>query len=394
LFYPHGSGGELATYLYARLLSEAGINVIVITNRFAGEPDVSKNGKLTVYRLPLLKRGGSIKYSILQRFDILFSSFIRKMFRWADVVYVPRFWYSAIPLAKAHGKPVLTHLHDYIPICPLSNIYDISKDTVCNHNSMLCPPTCIYIYEKTQGRGFTQTLTSIALNSTVGRYFGKLVKFSDAIICVSEAQRGIIIKEEPSLQEKTYVIYNPLPKPSYIKMEGEDFGYFGGSNPLKGFHILCQALTKINTKRPIIHATGFFNPAKYARRLSNKLRISFYERLDCKQFEKLYERICAVIVPSIWPEPLPYAVGEALLKGRVLIASRIGGIPEQAEGCKGAFLFEAGNYYELAEKLEYASGLSKETLKDLGTSNRETFMKRFNNEKSISNFINVCEKLI
>jgi hypothetical protein len=42
LFYPHGSGGELATYLYAKLLSEAGINVIVITNRFAGEPDVSK----------------------------------------------------------------------------------------------------------------------------------------------------------------------------------------------------------------------------------------------------------------------------------------------------------------------------------------------------------------
>jgi hypothetical protein len=41
LFYPHG-GAELATYLYAKLLSEAGFNAVVITNRFTGESDVSK----------------------------------------------------------------------------------------------------------------------------------------------------------------------------------------------------------------------------------------------------------------------------------------------------------------------------------------------------------------
>jgi len=36
-FYPHGSGAELATYLYAKLLNEADFNVVVTTNRFAGE---------------------------------------------------------------------------------------------------------------------------------------------------------------------------------------------------------------------------------------------------------------------------------------------------------------------------------------------------------------------
>lgn len=39
LFYPHGGGAELATYLYAKLLSSAEFNVVVVTNRFSGEPE-------------------------------------------------------------------------------------------------------------------------------------------------------------------------------------------------------------------------------------------------------------------------------------------------------------------------------------------------------------------
>ena len=65
LFFPHGGGAEFATYLYAKLLSEATYNVIVITNRFHGESDVSKSGNLTIYRLPLLSNVKSVKFSIL-----------------------------------------------------------------------------------------------------------------------------------------------------------------------------------------------------------------------------------------------------------------------------------------------------------------------------------------
>jgi hypothetical protein len=41
LFYPHGSGGELDTFIYANLLSTANVNVVVITNRFGGEPELT-----------------------------------------------------------------------------------------------------------------------------------------------------------------------------------------------------------------------------------------------------------------------------------------------------------------------------------------------------------------
>lgn len=75
--HPHGRGAELATRLYAKLLTEAGFGVIMVTNKFAGELDVSKNRNLIVYRLSLFKEGESVKYSVSRRFDILLSSFMR-----------------------------------------------------------------------------------------------------------------------------------------------------------------------------------------------------------------------------------------------------------------------------------------------------------------------------
>jgi hypothetical protein len=89
LFHPHGSGGALGTYLYAKLLSKSDFDVIVITSRFDREPLISKNEEFTIYRLPSLKVK-SAKYSTLLRFDVLLSDFMRKMIKWADVVYVAR----------------------------------------------------------------------------------------------------------------------------------------------------------------------------------------------------------------------------------------------------------------------------------------------------------------
>ncbi|MHA1832377.1 MAG: hypothetical protein ACTSV7_00160 [Candidatus Baldrarchaeia archaeon] len=78
LFYPHGGGAELATYLYAKLLSKSGFNVVVITNKFKSENDASREEGVNVYRLPLFYGVGGDKYSILARFDVLSSSFMKK----------------------------------------------------------------------------------------------------------------------------------------------------------------------------------------------------------------------------------------------------------------------------------------------------------------------------
>ena len=77
----------------------------------------------------------SLKYSILRRFDVLLSRYLGKLIAWADVVYIPRFWFSAILLAKKRRKPVIVHLHDFIPICPLASLYYMPEGELCRKRS-------------------------------------------------------------------------------------------------------------------------------------------------------------------------------------------------------------------------------------------------------------------
>jgi glycosyltransferase involved in cell wall biosynthesis len=391
LFYPYGGGAELATYLYAKLLSRAGVSVVVVTNRFDGEPDFSNSEGFAVYRLPLFRKIENVKYSILKRLDVLLSGFMRKLLRWADVVYVPRFWFSAIPLAKALGKPVITHLHDYIPTCPLAVRYDVLKGDVCERQN--CYFNCIVAYEKRK-RDLTKVFGSVFLDTTVWRCLREFIGLSDFIICVSKAQRDMLVKYLPSLEDKVRVIYNPLPLLSPVEMNGDDFGYFGGPSHLKGFHVLCRALSLLGDPSVVVHAANFSRIDEKMSGLLRRLGILPYRRLRHSEMDALYEKIRAVLVPSVVMETFSYVIVEAILRGRLIIASRIGGIPELVEECKGAFLFPPGNSFKLAEEIEHVAGLSRDVVIDLVHSNREKFRDRFDNEKSIKDFIELYDDLI
>ena len=389
LFYPHGGGAELATYLYTKLLSKAEFNLVVVTNRFSGESEVSKNGNLTIYRLPLLIGSRSIKYSMLQRSSVLFSVFLKKLLKWADVVYIPGSWYLAIPIAKAYGKPVVTHLHDYLPVCPLATLYNLPKHSICHpHYQGFCSPKCIVAYEKSNESNPKEVLMSALLNPTIGHYMGKLVALSDSIICVSEVQGRLITAHMPSIGSKLHVVYNPLPVMSQFNGEGSDFGYFGGSSVLKGFDILVRALQEVHPKNKT-HATKMSDFSKNMWYSLKKLGIVAHEKLNKESYDNLRKRIQVVIVPSVWPEPLPYVVSEALLSKRLIIASHVGGIPEQVKGLEGAFLFEPGSYERLAELIQYVGGLNEEAKLDLGCKNRKSFLKKFNNDRISRDFLRV-----
>jgi len=390
LLYPHAGGAQLATHLWAELLAKSGFNIKIVTNRSPNEPVVSKYDNVTIYRIPLLKSHESIKYCIVKRFDVLLSNFIKKLLAWADVIYIPRFWYAAIPVAKAYGKPITVHIHDYIPICPLATRYNLSKNEVCERS--FCFPSCILAHERAHGKSFLKALISSLLNLAVWPYIGRLITLSDAVICVSNAQRNMIVAHMPSLAQKCHVIHNPLPKISALEINGKDMGYFGGPSPLKGFNVLCQALKHVRSK-VTIHATGFNFSSQSLVMLSSRSRIIFYERLPKEHYKKIYRGIHTVLVPSIWLEPSPYVVCEALLSRRILIASKIGGIPELVEGCPGVFLFQPGDYKRLAELIEYVNNLDEQTILDLGNKNREAFLKRFNNERSLRKFLDLLKTL-
>lgn len=391
LFYPHGGGGELATYLYAHGLAKAGVNINIVTNRFSNEPAKSTHKNLTIFRLPLCKEPVN-KYLLLSRLDFFASKFARNLLEWADVIYVPKYWYSAIPWAKSQGKAVVTHVHSYSPICPMAVLYDTVKEETCSHNTF-CSLSCILRNEKAQSRSILHTLSSVTLNGTIGLLFRRFIALSDAIICVSEAQREIILFRQFKLADKTHLIYNPLPKQDEIPMEENHFGIFGVDHPAKGFQVLQRSIPHIKSQGIVVHATGFTRASSRRFESYSGVKIRRYERLQGRLYKEVYKRICAVIVPSVCPESWGYTITEALLRKRLIIASNIGGIPEQVEGCKGCFLFEPGQSTELAEMMDFVHSLNRDELASLGAENHESFLKRMKNYGSVARLMKILEQV-
>jgi len=297
-----------------------------------------------------------------------------------------------VPVAKAHKRPVIVHVHDYAPICPLAILYNSSRKAICKNKS-ICSARCIYQFEKNKNSSLRESALSLSLNLFANMFSKKIIEPAEAIVCVSKAQRDILIKHFPLIGHKTHVIYNPLPDLSPSDINGEGFGYFGGLSLLKGFRVLYDALAFLDDSSLRVYVTGLSTLRERMVKSFGRVGIELCKKLEYSRQEGFYSQIKGVIVPSIAPEPLPYVTAEALLRARILIASRIGGIPEQVKGCKGAFLFEAGNFLELAEILEYVKVLDKETVLDLGFQNREAFMKTFNNEKTINEFVNLVTHL-
>jgi glycosyltransferase involved in cell wall biosynthesis len=393
--YPHSGGAELATYLFAKSLSEQGFNIRIITNRFPSEPVFSQDGRLSIYRLPLYDKTDTIKYKLLSKIDVSFSNFLNSMIKWADVVYIPRFWFSAIPLAKAHKKPVITHLHDYIPICPLATFFDSSKSVACEGAHFICSPKCTYYHEKMTKSPFNRMMASLYLNSISGSLFSGLIGMSDAIICVSNAQKKTISDNGFFAHNKISVVNN-LFLDKNTPILGEDFGFFGGDDKQKGFEILKSAVVTLNSSRvkPFrIHAAKLSKINKSCALELGESGFYIYGKLTGKAFEDVYKKVRTVLVPSIGRECAPYVVIEALLSGRYVIASRIGGIPELVDTCKGVTLFEAGNSDQLKIAMETVQSMDRSTLTELGLQNKAAFLRRYSNEKSLKQFINVINRV-
>lgn len=391
LFYPHGGGAEFATYLYAKFLRESGFRVSVVTNKFDGEKDFESDNGITIYRLRLFKESAGIKHLMLKNSNILTYGLLSRLFKQASIIYVPRLWYSAIPWSRIHRKPVLVHVHDYTPICPLALLKDSTAKIHCERR--LCSPKCIYDFERVKGSTLRNSTFSTLLNLGLQQVLKTFVEEADAIVCVSKAQEKILRERMHSSRHKFHVVYNPLPELSTTAIKGNDYAYFGGNNVFKGFKILLDALrTGVNLSIQM-HVAGIRGVTNNSVSSFGSSKVVTHGWIPHSQQGPFYDQIKAVVFPSIVEEPLPYLTAEALMRARVLIASRVGGVPEQVAGCKGAFLFESGNYLELSKAIEYVESLTREQLLDMANQNQETFTRNFNNEVAYSGFIRIIDEI-
>lgn len=154
-------------------------------------------------------------------------------------------------------------------------------------------------------------------------------------------------------EEKIITIRNPFDVSAITPTfsDGKFFLYFGRVEPEKGVLDLVKTMKNLPSHRLVIVGEGsdFDNCVNWSKQ--NKL--SNIEFVGPKWGEALipYLQDCiAVVVPSLWHEPSPYVIYQALAQGKPVVGSRVGGIPELINEETGR-LFNAGDIEDLAVQL-------------------------------------------
>ena len=113
-------------------------------------------------------------------------------------------------------------------------------------------------------------------------------------------------------------------------------GYVGRISPEKGVDVALQALARLGEEglevRFEIAGGGEPEHLRELEALAASLgiadRVGFLGPLDTGALKDFYARIHALVVPSVWEEPAGLVLVEGALAGVPLVASRVGGIPE------------------------------------------------------------------
>lgn len=142
------------------------------------------------------------------------------------------------------------------------------------------------------------------------------------------------------------------PRPSLAQEPGLTFGFLGRVEPEKGIEVLLQATTRLDGDwRLWIAGRG---DAAYVERLKRTYadpRIVWLGQVETTDF---WPAVDVLVAPAMWSEPFGRGVVEAVQQGRGVIASRIGGLPDAAQGGGAAALVEPGNADALAGAMQAA----------------------------------------
>lgn len=296
--------------------------------------------------------------------------------------------YIGIPWTPAERffhniKERLTWRNPFRYLAKIQNVYSYGRrvagvvrdfDLIYLHNE----PNILLFLCKRQGQKIILHMHNDHLSMRLFRPFYRCaLSRADRVICVSDYIRRQAIQHFPEYADRFKVVFNAT-DPQIFRPYGEEalrqlegvvrieadkkyLLYVGRLAAVKGVHVLIEAFRKIHERMPearlIIAGSSFFGGAArtaYERELVELAEpvsdaIVFTGYLAHEKLKYLYSAVDMVVVPSIWQDPCPLVVLEAMASGTCLAASAVGGIPEIVENDINGVLLQPGDGNALAK---------------------------------------------
>jgi glycosyltransferase involved in cell wall biosynthesis len=354
-FYPPFVGGvEVLVSGLSRELVRRGHDVAVATLAAPGLPRTAEVDGVRVYRIA----------STAQRFGSLLATEARP---WAppapdpeavaalagvlrrerpDVVH-GHDWLarSFLPLKRRRGPALAISLHYFTHSCPKKNL--MHRGAPCTGPALR---KCLRCAGGHYGRAKGSAV--VATQFAFSRADARLADLFLPVSAATAAGNGLPGSGLPYEVILNFAPAAPDPRPHAGLLEllpREPFLLFAGDlRRQKGIDVLLAAYARLADAPPLVLIGKPWPDTPQALPRG----ITLHENWPNAAVRAAMRRCLCLVVPSVWPEPSPIVVYEALAAGRPVVASRIGGLPEIARDGEEGLLVAPGDAAAVARALE------------------------------------------
>ena len=271
--------------------------------------------------------------------------------------------FSVIEVLKRYNIPVVMTMHDLIFACP--NYTMLTNGIVCEKCLKGSVINCVI------GKCVKNSIAKSFLAAIEKVYLMRKNYYNLIDLYITECEHYKYLMNLARITKSRIITKsNFLPiqqKYNFNKNYKDYILYFGRFSKEKGLMTLLQAHKNSDCKRHLVlvGAGPMKQEMEYFVKINDLVNVEFLGPIYGIEMEKLIEEAKTIVVPSEWYENCPYAVLQSMAKGKIVIASRIGGLPELIADGENGFLFEAKNTLDLISKVEMVFSMNKEEYENM-----------------------------
>jgi len=194
--------------------------------------------------------------------------------------------------------------------------------------------------------------TGLKLSSSLHRYVDKYIAVSSAVRDASIIGTGRSpqpIEVVPTFIPDTAVDEaNHVERPSFLPPTDNYILFVGRQTASKGIDVLLDAYAELSDLAPLvlmITEYGGDTPKRFPA------GVTVVRNVPHAQVMAGWVHCAVGVVPSIWPEPFPQVAIEAMMCGKPVVASAVGGMRDMVVDGESGLLVEPGNVSALREAI-------------------------------------------
>ncbi len=359
--YPPAIGGlERSVALLSEELAIRGHEVHVVTSALPGAPAVERSAGVTVHRLPLLyqRLAPGLSQDVARPFhppapDPLFQRLLAEVVQEVkpDVIHAHA-WSVFSCLARTFPRtPVMVTAHDYGLVCARRSLVHRSGTPCPGPSWRRCGPCAGAQYGLAKGNVLAAvSLSSIRLLKKVATFTAVSDYVANRLSPTIGQVAGQTVRTLHSfVPDGLYESGWQAERPEFLPGQDGYLLYVGQLSRHKGVDILIDAYRLLPSPPPLV-MLGTPHPTCPAPE-SLPAGVTVRASVPHPSVIAAMVRAACVVVPSVWPDPLPMTVSEAQNCGVPVIASAVGGIPEQVLDGQTGLLVPAADARALADRL-------------------------------------------